>query len=148
MDFLKKIVQIFIYVTAGNTICGALYVTVVRPEYDIDQSFLWQAIIVAAICALGTFIFLSRHELSKKQNFIRTLVHYLYINIVVIGGACLFQWINLEDSFGLFIMFVFVAIIYACVTMFLFKVDQQTARDLNRRLMKIHREDNSEDNFS
>lgn len=141
MGFIKKMIQVFLCVIAGNTICSAIFVTWIEPSLNIDNNHLWQIIIVAATCALGNFIFYSRTELCKRQNIIRLAIHYCYINIVVIGATILFQWVNPKHSWNVVVMIVFVAAIYALVTLVTLSNDRKEAERMNSKLQQMNHRD-------
>jgi predicted MFS family arabinose efflux permease len=138
MYALKNMFQVFVLVTAGNTIGAAIFLTLLGREYTLNYLFLWQMIGIAAVCALGNMIFWSKRELSKRQIKLRYGIHYSYNNIVVVGSAFLFGWIEVEDPSDIIAMFVLVAIVYLTITTIIVKSDRQTADELNKKLRKYN----------
>ena len=139
MNIIKSMFQVFIYVTAGNTIGAAIYITLFSRKDQFSYQLLWQIIGIAAVCALSNLIFMSKYELSKKQIILRYVIHYIYINIVVIGGAVLFRWINQGETVNIVFMFVLVAVIYACIITLISRHDFKIAEDLNEKLSKYNK---------
>lgn len=138
MSFLKSMLQVFVNVTAGNTIGAAIYLTVFDRDYQFTYGFLWQFIGIAAVCALGDLIFYSRTELSKKQIKFRFVLHYIYTNIIVVGGAFICGWVEPGEIINIIFLFGLVSVIYVYITTIMFKNDKKTAEDLNKKLKSIH----------
>ncbi|MHB8128207.1 MAG: DUF3021 family protein [Mobilitalea sp.] len=137
MDHIKSTVQTFFYILAGVTISSAIFITIFIPNITFSIDLLWQFIIMAAVCSFGNFIFLSKSELSKKQMKIRTICHYLFVNIVVLGGAFLWKWLT-SGIPQIIVMFLLIAIVYASITIGTFRKEEKIAENLNRRLHKIY----------
>ncbi len=138
MSLLKNMLRVFIYVTAGNTIGAAIFLTLFYRDIQFSYGFLWQFISIAAVCAFSTLIFWSRKELSKKQIAIRYVLHYVYNNFVVVGGAFLYKWLEPGQIINIAFMFFLVAAVYICIITAMFKNDEKTAEDLNKKLRKYN----------
>lgn len=138
MDLIKKTLQIFVYVTAGITINAAIFISLFTPDANLSKAILWQIIIMAATCACGNIIFISRKEISKRNMKIRHGFHYLYINIVVFSEAILFQWIRTKEIPEDLFMFFLILIVYVSVMTVMFFQEEKIAKTLNDRLKKIN----------
>jgi len=139
LNIIKSMLQVFIYVTAGNTIGAAIYIGLFARDGQFSFSLLWQMIGIAAVCAFGNLIFLSREELSKNKIKIRYVIHYIYIDIVVIGGTVIFKWVNPRQTVNFVFMFLLVAVVYACIITLISSYDFKTAEDLNKKLSKYNK---------
>ena len=137
MSTIKSMLQVFINVTAGNTIGAAVYLTVFDRDYQFNYTFLWQFIGISVICALGDLIFYARKELSKKQIKFRLVLHYILVNIIVIGGAFIFGWVEPGEIINIIFLFGLVSAIYICITTAMFNNDKKTAEELNKILKNI-----------
>jgi len=131
--------QVFIYVTAGNTIGAAVFLTLFRRDYLFSYEFLWQFIVIAAACAVGNLIFFSGKELSKKQMKIRCVIHYLYNSLAVVGGAFLFGWIAPGQTRYIIFMFIIFTVVFICIRTAMFKNEKKIAEDLNKKLRKYNK---------
>lgn len=136
---IKNMFKVFILSLSGTTIGSTIFITLFEKEATLDYKFLWQMIIISVGCALGNVIFMSKRELTKGEIKIRFMLHYLYISLIVIGGAYLFNWINIRNISSIGIMVVLVAIIYTSVTTAMFKNDSKEAEDLNKKLSKYNK---------
>lgn len=139
MYALKNMFRVFVFVTAGNTIGAAVFLTLLGREFMLNYLFLWQMIGIAVVCAFGNMIFWSKKELSKRQIKLRYIIHYIYNNIVVVGLAFMLGWIELGDPYDIIAMFVLVAIVYSTITTLIVKTDRQTAEELNKKLRKYNK---------
>jgi hypothetical protein len=138
MDYIKKTVLTFGLILAGTTISTTLFITLFVPGWEFTIFLLWQIIIVSGVCSLGNLIYYSRGELSKRQMRIRIVLHYLYINAIVLGGAFLWQWIKPGSAVQLLVMLLLIAMVYAVITAWSFKMEEKTARDFNEQLRRLH----------
>ncbi len=141
MSLIRSMIRTFIYVTAGDTIGAAIFISLFNRDYQFSYGFLWQLIAVAAVCSLGNIIYYSRKELSKRQMKIRHVLHYLYNNLTVVGGGLIFQWIGLDQIQFVIFLSVLFAVIYTCISAAMFRSDEKTAQDLNKKLRKYNEED-------
>ena len=68
-------------------------------------------------------------------------MHYLYINVVVIGWAYLCKWIRPISAAGVIVMILIIAGVYSFVMLYSVKNDKKTAMELNKRLRKVNRDE-------
>jgi uncharacterized membrane protein YfcA len=141
MAFIRNTIQVFIYILAGSTIGSAIFLTLFNPDSQLTYVFLWQIIILSAVCAMGNFIFISGKVLSRKQVKIRYIIHYLYNGLVVTTGSQLFNWIGQDQIQTLILLFLFFTLYYIIITMALTNRDKKIAEVLNQKLKKYHEEE-------
>lgn len=141
MAFIRNTIQVFIYILAGTTIGSAIFLTLFSPDSQLTYVFLWQIIILSAVCAIGNLIFISGKVLSRKQVKIRYIIHYLYNGLVVIGSSLIFNWIGLDQIQTLILLFLFYTVHYFIITMSLTSRDKKIADVLNEKLKKYHEDD-------
>lgn len=141
MQLLRDAIKVFIYALAGTTISATLFITIFMPDANLTYLLLWQFICMAAVCACGNLIYLSKKELSVPQMKIRNICHYLYICFVVLGGAFLFGWFKPGNIPQIMAIFLLNAGVYAYVSMTMFRKEERMAKDLNLRLRKINKEE-------
>jgi hypothetical protein len=146
MDFIKKLVITFIYILAGITLSATTFITLFVQEQEFTIILLWQMIAMAAVCALGNFIYYAKVELSKKQMRIRMVCHGLYIICVVLGGAFFWEWLQPGAITRLLVMVLLIATVYISVTLGTIYLEKKTADSLNERLNKYHNSEVEKDN--
>lgn len=141
MAFIRNTIQVFIYILAGTTIGSAIFLTLFEPDSQLTYVFLWQMIILSAVCAMGNLIFISGKVLRRKQVKIRYIIHYIYNGLVVISGAMFFNWIRLDQIRTLILLFLFYTAHYFIITMALTNRDKKIADVLNEKLKKYHEDE-------
>lgn len=145
MEYIKGIIKTFIYVLGGIVISAATFITIVIPEAQLNVYLLWQIISMAAVCSLGSFIYYSKREYSKKQMKIRIAAHYLYINLVVLGGAILWGWMDTGVIMEIIFLMILIAVVYIAVCLVMFQKEEKIAENLNQRLRKFHAQDEKDE---
>jgi hypothetical protein len=138
VEFLKKIMFTFIYILAGITISASIFITIFIPDILFSIHLLWQIIGMSAVCSCGNFIYLSRNDLGKQQMKLRIILHYLYINVVVLTGAFLWEWLIPGYTIQILVMFLLIAAVYSAITIITFRQEERTAEKLNIRLRKMN----------
>lgn len=133
---IRKMLQVFIYSIAGTTIGATIFITIFKPEALLSYYLLWQIISISALCACGNLIYHSKCEISKRQMMFRMIFHFLYINLVVVGGAYLFGWFQPEQVTEGAAIFILNAVVYTNIMRATFRQEEKTAKDLNLRLRK------------
>lgn len=144
MEYIKGIIKTFIYVLSGIVISAAVFISIVIPEAQLDVRILWQIIIMAAVCTLGSTIYYSKWEYSKRQMKIRIVIHYLYTNLVVLGGAILWDWIDAQVIAEVIFLMFLVAVVFIGVCLVMSRKEEKVAEILNQQLSKFHEEEHKE----
>lgn len=115
----------------------ALFTTVVDPLEWIEPVVLWQALMVSFLCAaLSTFIFPWDRVMKKWEVCVRTAVHYLFINLIVLWFGNQFGWYRINEWISLFAMLISIAAIYVIVSCISWRKSRQDAQKMNERLMQ------------
>ncbi|MDF2907217.1 MAG: hypothetical protein K0R34_2538 [Herbinix sp.] len=145
MESVKKVIQTFFYVLSGSIISTAIFMTVFLRDLYFNVEIIWQVIIMAAITSLGTLFHLSKREISKKRMRLRLIVSYMYINIVVLGCAILWQWVNIHRISQIIAMILLNAGVYFSVTTAMYSHEKQIADSINQRLRSRYPEENKKE---
>lgn len=138
MEFLKKTLITFVLTVAGITISAALFISIFARHWEFSIQLLWQIIAMSAVCSLGNLIFYSKWEISKRQMKIRLVCHYLYINVIVFGGAILMRWLNPAHILQILVMLLLSLSVYVGITTANFKREKKTAEEFNTRLRNLN----------
>lgn len=146
MDTLKKLFQTFAYILAGITISSTLFITLFIPELKFSIFLQWQVIVMSAVCSLGNLVYYYKAILSKKQLRLRIIFHYIYVNIVVFGGAYLWEWITPGVIPQFLFLLLLIAAVYAIVTIACIHQEEKTADSINKQLRKRYPSERNEEN--
>lgn len=144
MQELKIIIRTFLYVLAGTVLSTAIFITVFYPGATFEVSLLWQVIAMTALTSMGTALFFSKKEISKTQMKVRKTIHYIYINIIVVGTAILCDWIHVNQMIQVIVFLFDVSLVYFVVCAIMFRKEEKTAESMNERLRKQYPEEGEE----
>lgn len=106
------------------------------PEYP------WIVLLTGVSGSLPSLLFCFRKEPTKLQFTIRCIIHFIFIETMVMCEGALVGW---YDNFidGL-IIFVSVIIIYAFVWFYSYKTEKTTANNINNALNEINADEDEE----
>ncbi len=130
---IKEMLYTFSYVTTGVLFSTALFITIFDKDVTLSVSLLWQILITSFVCVLGNLIYPKR-EITAKQTFIRILIHYIYINIVVFSCAVFFDWYDVRNIKMAGFMFFCIIVIFAVVSSIVWQNAKRMSETLNHRL--------------
>jgi uncharacterized membrane protein YfcA len=136
MNFMKSIVNTFVMILTGITLSSAIFITVFIPKQTLSVEILWQIIGMSLVCSLGNLFYFSKKEIGKQNMRLRIICHYLYINIIVFGGAFLFDWCEPKYFPQLIVLFLLIVLVYIVIMLTEFKYEKITAEKLNHQLRK------------
>ena len=145
MESVKKVIQTYFYVLSGSIISTAIFISIFLPDLYFNVEIIWQVIIVSAITSLGTLIYRSKREISKKQMRIRHIVHYTYINVVVLGAAVMWGWVNVNRLSQIITLILLIAAVYFSVTTAMFSNEKRIAESINQRLRSRYPEEDKKE---
>lgn len=134
LDRIKEMLIAFSYITTGTLLAVAMFLTVFEPDTSIPVKLLWQIVGVSFICALGNMLRYFHENYTRKQQIIRLVIHYLYINGVVLGCGYFFHWFFAESVIQILCMIVLIAVIYVTVSLAMWNKGKRESSQLNKHL--------------
>ncbi len=142
MEEKKKLIRVMFYryCTVFTLIIGANLLWMFREgaSQTIKLGDLGQIELMAIFCALGDLLFAFQKELTKRQELIRNILHYIYINVVVFFFA--FTCVR-GRLVNILLIAVTVAVIYWINFALNFYGDKKDALKMNDLLEKIYKND-------
>lgn len=134
-DFLRKILMnFFIIVSCVNLAIGILGV-----NYDSNAALGYEAffspIIFGLIATIPSIIQYSPRELTLNQMLFRRVVHFIILEVLLIGFACgsgIIRGTAMVISFS-----VSVFLVYLVTTIIRWIIDSNTANEINKGLKKL-----------
>ena len=115
---------------------------------DIAASFDWvfpfQVFGISLPTSFCSLVFLSKHELTKKEFIVRCIVHLLLLLVIVFGEGFLFKWWS-EPSGMITVAIIFI-IIYVVVWVITTLIDKKNSDRINKALhnVKVKEDSNKE----
>jgi uncharacterized membrane protein len=100
----------------------------------VETAVLWQIPAVSALCALTCLIYPWDRTLGKAEMGIRTLIHYILINGIVLGAGFWFHWYRIDRIQSIAAMLITIALIFALVSAVTWAQRAEEAKRMNERL--------------
>lgn len=133
---IKEILLTFCMVTTGSVLVSAVYIKVFWPDDpQVSVDILWQIPVIAFICSLGNFLY-SYREAGRRRMLCRKLLHYLYINAVVLGGGYCFAWIEGGNILMPAVMALGILVVFAVVSAVVWGWHKKETERLNSKLQE------------
>ncbi len=139
---MKLLLDIFGKITAGVLMAAAAYITIFwGTEAKISAMLLWQVLIVSAVCSVPVLLFAADNgkELSKRGMFVRQLLYFLFVNVVVLGLGSLFDWFEFRNVSMVLVMEAMIIAVYALVNVVSYLSDRAAAQNMNEKLQERRR---------
>ncbi|MGN0166848.1 MAG: DUF3021 family protein [Acetatifactor sp.] len=140
---IRFLLTIFTQVTTCVVFAVALFTTVVNPIESCCPETFWQILSVSMLCTLGCLIYPWDRPMKKWEKGIRILLHYLYINAVVLGAGVLFEWYQITHLKSVICMVLAIAVIYCIVSAASWTRSVREAGKLNEKLREYQKEEKS-----
>lgn len=137
--FTKKILLSFFMIATGSLVSATLFITCFVPDATFGVEILWQILAFPLLITPISFIFYSKKELSKKALFLRKLLHYIVINIVLIYCAYAFDWLEVGNLVHFMSFILLVLANYSFVCFICFANDQKEAVRLNKKIQEYQK---------
>ncbi|MBA4687822.1 DUF3021 family protein [Candidatus Galacturonibacter soehngenii] len=146
MGKIKSIINTFSYITTCVIIGTAIYIKVFWQNTQLTVDILWQILSVSLLCSLGNVLYFDNHkeldEKSLKKRFlIRIIVHYLYINCIVIGFGLIYEWFYLDRIDMMVSIFIMILFIFILIWFTNFLRDKELAEQLNEKLKEYYKKE-------
>ena len=135
MSTFKNMIFTFTCVTTCTLMASAVFITFFYDDLTTDVSLLWQIIGTSALCSLGNLFYIG-HEKSKRQLTVLTLLHYVYINAVVLTCGILFEWFDVDRMEMVVFMVILIAVIFLLIYAVNYLRSKQDSEKMNQHLQK------------
>ena len=133
MRKLKELAFTFSTITTCTIIAATVFISIFWKETTIDTSILWQILVCSFFCTLGNLLY-TQEEKSKQQFYALLVLHYLYINAVVLLSGLFFQWFYADNPIMVLTMITIIAIVFSFVYIMLQIRSKRDAAVMNERL--------------
>lgn len=124
----------FCIISTCTLIATAFFTTILSPAENISQSTLWQILFVSLLCTLSTFLYPWERKMGRAELYIRVGIHYLLINMIVLGFGSRFDWYQPIHLKSILAMLLTIAVIFAVVSYISWNRSAKDAQKMNERL--------------
>ncbi len=126
---------------AGVTLATAVFITVINPIERVESVLLWQMMLVSGVCTLPSLIYPWNREMGKVEAIVKTVIHYVLVNVIVLGSGALFEWYNPSKFYSIAAMVLTIAVIFGAVTAGSWKRAALDAARMNEKLEEYQKKD-------
>lgn len=136
---IKKIISDFFIITTGILIGVIVYCMINKPEATFDVQILQAIVFSGFVTSLLTLIFYSRKELTKRQMLLRQVIHFMFLEGMIMWSAYSSRSIepgNITQGIETFGM---VFVIYFAVRLKGWFFDKKEAEKLNKRIEEYNK---------
>lgn len=120
----------------------AIFTTIINPVEQMEPALLWQMAVVSGLCTLmSQIVYPWNRAMGKVELIVKTLIHYVLINAVVLGSGALFEWYDPSRSGSVVSMILSIAIIFGTVTAISWRKGKKEAAEMNRRLEEYQKQE-------
>lgn len=130
------VMNCFAVITCCVVAAVAVFTTVIFPAEMISPYITWQILLVSFLCAVSTLIYPWDRGFKKSEFKLRIALHYIIINIIVLGFGHLFDWYATDNMLNIIVMVIMIAVIFAVVSVVSWKKSEQDAKVMNENLQK------------
>lgn len=134
MKKIKFLFRIFCTVTVFVVAAVALFTTVIHPEDSLDPDTLWEILLVSFLCTLGSLIHPWKRTPGKTEMGIRMVLHYVWVNLIVLGAGLWFHWYGTEHLWSVISMEISITVIFLIVSAIEMTRSSREAKRMNERL--------------
>jgi hypothetical protein len=143
MNKRKEILNTFAYVTTGVVLATTIFIKIFWPNAKLSVDIFFEIISISFFCSLGNLFYYcgkgySKEKLSKNQLLVRTILHYLYINSIVIGGGLTFKWFYWYRIDMMIAMVFGIMLVFAVIWVVNVQRDRRLALQLNEKLREYY----------
>ena len=136
----KDLLFTFACVTTCVVFVTAVYITIFWPPVSFGTEILWQILFVSFLCSLGIF-FYPEQETRKKMVWIPLLIHYIEVNVVVLGCGIWFGWFYADSLPMVLGMVIAIALVFLLISVISWNRGKRMAALMNERLKEYQQEE-------
>ena len=128
--------NMFCIVTTCSLTATAFFTTILFPIDMTSPNVLWQILFVSALCTASTLLYPWEHKMKKTEFLIRVAIHYILINVIVLGFGYRFEWYQPTHLRSILSMLIAIAVIFAIVSLISWSLSAKDAKKMNEQLEK------------
>ena len=139
MKRIGFIINTFAMITTLTLAAVAIFTLVLFPTDSISPFLLVEILGASLLCALSTLIFPWGRGMRIGEVIVRTVLHYLIINAIILGCGYLFGWYNIRNPWSVLVMMITIALIYGGVSAVSWKRSLDEAKRMNKKLQEYQK---------
>ncbi|MCI6616477.1 DUF3021 domain-containing protein [Ruminococcus sp.] len=141
-DTVKLVISHFFIITTGVLFIISLSNLLFDGNEPLSPELPWQIFLTGILGALPSFLFSFKNEPTKKQFRLRTVIHFIVIEAVVMTEGALFGWYG--NFVGALVFFAVVLAVYLFVWAYSYFMNIHLAKGINAALKRFNEDDEDE----
>ena len=133
-ELLKFIFRSFFVVTTGIVVSMYVFCVIFNPTATFSLDEIGRILLMAVMSEIPHVIFYSQKELSKKEMFIRMIIHFPILLAILLYLAHIWDWFNLNSPKETGAMIFLILGVYVIVFVTTTYNDKKLADKLNESL--------------
>lgn len=135
----RALLNIFSMVTTGSLIMVGVFTTIINPIERIESAIVWQILLVSGLCTLTSLIWPWNRKPGRTENLVRTVIQYVMVTVIVLGGGLLFEWYDPSKLHNMIAMLLSIAVIFGVVSAISWGRSAKDAAKMNEKLTEYQR---------
>ncbi|HKM34587.1 MAG TPA: DUF3021 family protein [Lachnospiraceae bacterium] len=136
MKRLRKLFFTFATVTTCTVAGAAIFVNIFQQGVYLGSEILIQILFVSLATSLGSCFYPAR-EVCKKEIMVCILLHYIYVNVIVLVCGLWFDWYDIDNIAMILGMLVIIAAIFGTVSFICWKKSEKDTALINEKLKEF-----------
>lgn len=132
MERIKILFDVFTKVVTCVTFGMIVYCMLFFPGISFGIEMLWQMLLVSFLTSAGTLLY--KDDIRQKNMKVMCVVHYLLVNVIVVGCGLWFGWFSLGNVPQMTGILIVIALVFLAVSAVSWKKARQMADLMNSRL--------------
>lgn len=132
MKIFKEFIRWFLYITMGVLIVCAINFQLADVK-SLPKETLWQILLSGFLTSGVTALLYPRENVNKSLFWVRILIHYAALCLVMIFCGHWFGWLD-YDLGGIVMMLLSVAGVYVLTFVIYYLIDLKRADEINQKL--------------
>lgn len=139
--FFLDFIRVFAFTFLGTCLSAALYLTLfVRYDAVLNVLIFWKFLLLSFLATLGNLFYLARKEPSPKSLILRRILHFLYIDGIVLLFGYLFSWFDFHNPLALLFLEGSILLIFLAICFGEYLLGKAEAEKLNSQLKRRKKE--------
>lgn len=142
-DTVKLVISHFFIISTGVLFIISLSNLLFEGNEPLSPELPWQIFLTGILGALPSFLFYFKNEPTKNQFRLRTVIHFIVIEAVVMTEGALFGWYG--NFVGALVLFVVILAVYLFVWAYSYFMNMHLAKDINAALKRFNEDDEDDE---
>ncbi|MBQ8597089.1 MAG: DUF3021 family protein [Lachnospiraceae bacterium] len=140
MERIKIWFDVFTKVVTCVTFGVIVYCMIFFPQVSFGVEMLWQMLLVSFLTSAGTLLYTD--DISQKKMKLMCVIHYIIVNVIVVGCGLWFEWFYLDNLPQMIGILIVIALVFLAVSVVSWKRAMQMADLMNERLSEYQEKQN------